>query len=87
MLQMCIPELRANASQRLFNQELAQYDYDLPAWRNSGSPRARSDFSLLDRNNGAGWDLACRLVRQRDQYFRGRLSVEEALNHRFFRGD
>lgn len=42
------------------------------------------DFSLLDRNNGAGWDLAQKLLAQRNQYNRGRLSVEQALRHRYF---
>jgi hypothetical protein len=59
-----------------------QYDYSLEAWRQyKGS---RCDFSLLDRNKGAAWDLATRLITKRDKYFRGRLSVGGALRHRFF---
>jgi hypothetical protein len=42
------------------------------------------DFTLLDRNNGAGWDLAQKLLAPRNQYNRGRLSVEQALRHRYF---
>jgi hypothetical protein len=43
------------------------------------------DFSLLDRNGGAGWDLATRLVCRRNALRRGRLSASEALRHCFFR--
>ena len=53
------------------------------ACRYNSSSRT-ADFSLLDRNNGAGWDLACKLVRQRNQFRRGRLSARQALRHRFF---
>ena len=42
------------------------------------------DFTLLDRNNGAGWDLAQKLLAKRNQYNRGRCSVEQALRHRYF---
>jgi hypothetical protein len=44
----------------------------------------RYDFSLLDRSNKAGWDLACKLVAPRNSQFRGRPSTAEALRHRFF---
>ena len=48
-------------------------------------PRAQYyDYSILDRNNGAGWDLACSLMRRRDKSNRGRLSASQALRHRFF---
>ena len=30
----------------------------------------RCDFTLLDRNGKAGWDLASKLLRPRDQYNR-----------------
>lgn len=46
---------------------------------------SKYDFSLLDRSDGAGWDLAKRLICPRDQYYRGRLSVGQALQHRYFR--
>lgn len=89
---MAVPELRTTTAQRSLNKEIADCEYDLPLWRyrreNGGSRNAKKlDFSVLDRNKQAGWDLVCTLIRSRNQYFRGRLSVEEALNHRFFRGD
>ena len=37
-----------------------------------------------DRQGGAGWDLVCRLVREKNQYNRGRLSASGALRHRYF---
>ena len=39
--------------------------------------------SLLDRQNGAGWDLVCKLLSPK----KGRMSVSAALAHRFFRPD
>lgn len=42
------------------------------------------DFTLLDRNNGAGWDLVKRLVCERNGINRGRLSPKQALRHRYF---
>lgn len=42
------------------------------------------DFSILDRSGGAGWDLACKLMRRRNALNRGRLSAGQALRHRFF---
>lgn len=41
------------------------------------------DFTLLDRSNGAGWDLATKLLAKRTALNRGRMSVEQALGHRF----
>lgn len=58
--------------------------HDLDVWR-ATSPKARMcDFSLLDRNNGAGWDLVKRLVCERNSINRGRLSAKQALRHRYF---
>ena len=52
--QMAVPQLRPPAAWRTFNTELAGKEFDLAAWRAS-SPRARTcDFSLLDRQGGAG---------------------------------
>jgi serine/threonine protein kinase len=84
MLQMAVPQLRSQQGQRGFNQALAQCDYDLARWRNSSVMAQRCDFELLDRQGGAGWDLVCRLVKEKDQYNRGRLSASEALRHRYF---
>ena len=47
---------------------------------------AKYDFSLLNRSDGAGWDLAKRLLCKQDQYYRDRLSVGQALlQRRYFR--
>lgn len=84
MLQMAVPQLRSQQGQRGFNQSLAQCDFDLARWRNSTVMAQRCDFELLDRQGGAGWDLVCRLVKEKNQYNRGRLSASEALRHRYF---
>ena len=76
-------QLRTAAGQRGFNSGLAAAGYDLASWRASQKARL-CDFSLLDRNDGAGWDLACKLVRKRGTFNRGRLSAAQALRHRFF---
>nr|AYL64473.1 chloroplast serine/threonine protein kinase Stl1-B [Chlamydomonas sp. UWO 241] len=83
LVQMSVPGLRRGTAMRLFNAELAQSDFDLKVWRDS---RGRSqDFTLLDRNNGAGFDLARKLICKRSGPFnRGRLSVGGALLHRYF---
>lgn len=86
-IQMAIPESRSCIGQGIYRQDLMRYNNDLTAWRASGCPKAKSaDFTMLDRNNGAGWDLACRLIRNRNWAYRGRMSVDDALRHRFFRG-
>lgn len=84
MLQMAVPQLRSQQGQRGFNQALANCDYDLARWRNTSVMAQRCDFELLDRQGGAGWDLVCRLVKEKNQYNRGRLSASGALRHRYF---
>lgn len=84
LVQMAVPQLRTAAAQRNFNADLAAANFDLAAWRNTSSKAKLCDFSVLDRSGGAGWDLACRLVRERDGLNRGRLSAAEALRHRYF---
>jgi hypothetical protein len=37
----------------------------------------------LPLHPGAAWDLACRLLAKRNALNRGRMSVEEALLHRY----
>ncbi|MEW5298340.1 MAG: hypothetical protein WDW36_001477 [Sanguina aurantia] len=82
LMQLAVPQLRASAAIKNFNNELRQCDYDLEVWRqNRGS---RLDFTLLDRDNQAGWDLAGCLICRRDNFQRGRLSVGAALRHRYF---
>jgi hypothetical protein len=85
MVQMAVPQLRAAAAQRSFNADLAAAEYDLAAWRARSAKARACDFSLLDRGDGAGWDLACKLVRERDGLNRGRLGAGQALRHRYFR--
>jgi len=78
-----VPELRSAQAARTFNVELAKLDYDLEAWRRTRG--VRCDTALLDRRDGAGWDLARRLIRRRNGLNRGRLDAGGALRHRFFR--
>jgi hypothetical protein len=86
-VQMAVPQLRSPVGLRSFNADLAGCEYDLDLWRRS-TPRGRQcNFALLDRNGGAGWELACKLVCPRDDFNRGRLSAAAALRHRYFRGD
>lgn len=82
LMQMAVPQLRSSASIRLFNSQLRACDYDLEAWaRNQGRSY---DFTQLERQNRAGWDLVSRLLAKRDALNRGRMSVGQALGHRYF---
>jgi hypothetical protein len=85
LLQMTVPQLRTATGQRGLNSDLAACDYDLALWRTKSGKARQCNFTLLDRNDGAGWDLACRLVRERGDLNRGRLSAKEAMGHRYFR--
>lgn len=86
LVQMSVPSLRSKTAQKTFIDELIKCQFDLKAWRSSGLPRARfADYSLLDRANGAGWDLACQLLSKRNRLNRGRLTAGQALGHRYFR--
>ena len=89
LLRVAVPVLSTETALRKFNQELARYDYDLRAWRREtsnfggGSLCARCDFSALDADFGAGWDLCCRLVTARNKFQRGRLGCRAARFHPF----
>ena len=87
LLQMTIPTIRPMTQQKRFVDELERCDWDLEAWRKSGLPMAnRADFRLLDRDRGAGWELAKKLMAPRNKLTnRGRLSAGGALGHRYFR--
>lgn len=83
-VQMMVPQLRNKQMQTRMAQELKNYNNSFEYWRQS-SPMARScDFDLLDRQGGAGMDLAKKLIRERDTLNRGRLTPAEALRHPFF---
>lgn len=84
-LQMAIPQLRSPNSQKMFCQELTRCGNNLPAWRSSESSIAKkADFTLVDMKKKAGWDLAYRLVCNRDQHYLGRMTVDETIRHRYF---
>ncbi|WIA36617.1 hypothetical protein OEZ86_007905 [Tetradesmus obliquus] len=82
LMQMCVPQLRSTANIRQFNNQLRGFDQDLEQWRRFNG--RQMDFTQLDRSNGAGWDLATKLLARRDKYNRGRISVGQALRHRYF---
>ncbi len=56
----------------------------MDVWRSTSQKARTCDFTLLDRNNGAGWDLVKKLVAERNNLNRGRLSPKQALRHRYF---
>lgn len=86
MLQLAVPQLRPVTALRSLNAELASADYDLNLWRKKSSKARIYDFDLLDMDGGTGWNLACRLVCQKNSFNRGRLSAAGALGHPFLRG-
>lgn len=65
-----------------FQRDLLNAEYDLDLWREKFAG-PQWDFSLLDMNGGAGWDLASKLVCKRNARRRGRLSAQEILLHPF----
>eukprot|EP00802_Teleaulax_amphioxeia_P009962 Tamp_09987.p1 GENE.Tamp_09987~~Tamp_09987.p1 ORF type:complete len:556 (-),score=45.57 Tamp_09987:430-2034(-) len=81
LLQMGVPQLRGLGGTKLVNSQLKSLDNDVEAWRERFGNSL--DFSLLDRQNGAGWDLVCKLLAPK----RKRISASAALAHRFFRPD
>ncbi|CAL52044.1 Serine/threonine-protein kinase, active site [Ostreococcus tauri] len=85
MLQICIPSLSHPDKLTKFKSELEQCDFNLQKWRTkfdkSASPVGVSDVSVLDADEGAGWDLASQLLKT-DR--KERISTVDALQHRFF---
>ena len=83
-VQMMVPELRGKQMQTQMANDLKNYNSSFEYWRQSSPIAARCDFSLLDRQAGAGNDLAKRLIRERNAANRGRLTCSGILAHPFF---
>lgn len=81
-MQMSVPTLRTTAGLKNFNLELKYVGYDLNRWRES--TRSRPDLRLLDLDSGRGWDLATKLISERKNLRKGRLSASAALRHPYF---
>ncbi|KAF8719458.1 hypothetical protein HU200_024178 [Digitaria exilis] len=83
LMQMAIPTLRTQTGLKNFNAELRSAGYDLNRWRQS--TRRRPDLQILELDSGRGWDLATKLISQRDANGGGgRLSAAAALRHPYF---
>ncbi len=66
LLQMALPNLRSGNNLIAFNRRLEAADYDLRRWRREEMARKPSKeleegFELLDCDEGAGWELACKV--------------------------
>lgn len=85
LVQMSVPQLRPITALRAFNSELGTAQYDLNVWRRTAARAKGCDFGLLDRNGGIGWDMACKMLRRKNAFNRGRLSTADALKHPFLR--
>eukprot|EP01025_Chloroclados_australasicus_P047244 TRINITY_DN5265_c0_g1_i1.p1 TRINITY_DN5265_c0_g1~~TRINITY_DN5265_c0_g1_i1.p1 ORF type:complete len:324 (+),score=42.83 TRINITY_DN5265_c0_g1_i1:103-972(+) len=90
MIQLAFPSLRTDNSIIAFNEQLEKVNYDLRAWRREqeekggrSSAALAEGFALLDADNGAGWDLLCKLVTFKPE---NRLSARQALNHPWIKG-
>ncbi|EMS57189.1 Serine/threonine-protein kinase STN8, chloroplastic [Triticum urartu] len=79
LMQMATPALRSPSGLKNFNSELKAAGYDLNRWRET--TRRRPDLQILDLDSGRGWDLATKLIAQREK---GRLSAAAALRHPYF---
>ena len=86
LLQLGCPQLRGKRvlePSGSFQRRLQDENYDLRKVRKDLAGNLGWDFSALDRNGGAGFDLACRLVAARGITRRGRLDATQALLHPF----
>ncbi|KAI9108193.1 hypothetical protein K1719_021066 [Acacia pycnantha] len=77
LLQMAIPSLRSPAALKNFNLEIKTCQYDLIKWRDY--TRRRPDFQILDSDSGRGWDLATKLICERESEMLNDLIVSEAV--------
>ena len=67
MMQLALPSLRTNSGLVTFNRGLKRCGYDLYLWRDANKGQlSRSKTAVLDAGDGAGWDLARKLLRPRD---------------------
>ncbi|KAK3138499.1 hypothetical protein QOZ80_5AG0369700 [Eleusine coracana subsp. coracana] len=82
LMQLAIPSLRSQSGLKNFNAELRSAGYDLNRWRET--TRRRPDLQILDLDSGRGWDLATKLISERADDGRGRLSAAAALRHPYF---
>lgn len=82
LLQMACASLRTPVGLQTFKKEIAAVGYDLQQWRDT--TRMRVNFDVLDLDGGKGWDLATKLICERNMLNRGRLSAAAALRHPYF---
>jgi len=86
VMQFAFPALRTDKGLIQFNRDLKSCGYSLERWRNT-QVRAGRDiqegFAVLDKNNGAGWDLVKKMVREQPSE---RISAADALKHPFVTG-
>jgi len=93
MMQLAIPALRSDQGLRNFNMALKRARYDLARWRKTQRGISEAEFQILDEDDGAGFELASALLRERGSKSgilgsirrsrKARLSVNEALRHPF----
>lgn len=87
LLQMVFAPLRNDDAIVDFKEKLSkQYGWNLRRWRASldGKPGAfREGFEILDLDNGAGWNLLCKLMEYEPSK---RPSADAALKYRFVTG-
>ena len=75
MMQLAVPKLRTTSALKTFNKSFQACKCDLEAWRER-ERFAPAQSTLLDADDGAGWDLAQALLRPR------KLEVSGSPGHR-----
>jgi len=80
LLQTAVPYCRQLDKLKRMKSMLESGKADLQEWRDSLPDVASADFSLLDANNAAGWDLLCKLLTVAKEK---RITATAALSHRF----
>jgi len=74
-VQMAFSNLRSDNNLIAFNRKLASCNWDLKRWRTEEVTKGKYNkemeegFALLDMDNGAGWDLACKVRARRGRWW------------------
>lgn len=93
LMQLSLKPLRHDSGLQAFNTELKRANYNLKSWR-ANCRYSREEFSYLDADGGAGWELVTALLQPRHDMDNliwpslgnSRPSAAAALQHRFFKG-
>lgn len=93
LMQLSMKPLRHDTGLQTFNTELKRNGYNLNTWR-ANCRHSKEEFTFLDADDGAGWELATALLQPRHDrdhlvwpsLGNSRPSASAALQHRYLNG-